>query len=132
LVSNAVKYNKPGGEVIVRAVAEDPFVRLSVSDTGVGISEEGQRNLFREFFREKRPETNYVTGTGLGLSIVKRIVDFYHGRLEAQSQLGEGSTFTVWLPCRYVPDPPQCTDGTPAKAADAVESILQSGTEAKR
>lgn len=132
LVSNAVKYNKPGGEVIVSAAAEHPYVRLSVTDTGVGISEEGQRNLFREFFREKRRETTYVTGTGLGLSIVKGIVDFYHGRIEAKSQLGEGSTFTVWLPCKHVADRPICSDGTPATAAEAVEPIPAPGTEAIR
>lgn len=105
LTSNAIKYNKPGGRVTIRAARDGPYVRVSVSDTGVGISEEGIGRLFSEFFREKRPETSYVTGTGLGLSIVKRIVDFYHGRITAESKLGEGSTFTVWLPCRFQPHP---------------------------
>ncbi|MEN6402862.1 MAG: ATP-binding protein [Armatimonadia bacterium] len=101
LVSNAIKYNKPGGRVTVKAQAEGPYVLISVADTGIGISEEGKTELFREFFREKRRETSLVTGTGLGLSIVKRIVDYYHGRLEAESKEGEGSTFKVWLPCQY-------------------------------
>jgi PAS domain S-box-containing protein len=105
LISNAIKYNKPGGRVTIRGACEGPYVRVSVSDTGVGISEEGLGQLFNEFFREKRPETSYVTGTGLGLSIVKRIVDFYHGRITAESKLGEGSTFTVWLPCKFQPHP---------------------------
>lgn len=100
LVSNAVKYNREGGKVTLRATAEAPYVRFAVSDTGVGISEKGLENLFQEFFREKRPETKMVTGTGLGLSIVKRIVDYYHGRIQAESVLDEGTTFTVWLPCR--------------------------------
>ncbi|MCS6862190.1 MAG: ATP-binding protein [Abditibacteriales bacterium] len=97
LVSNAIKYNKPGGRVWVTAEQEGRYIKVSVADTGVGISEEAQPRLFSEFFREKRPETSQVTGTGLGLSIVKRIVDFYHGRIEVQSRIGEGTTFTVWL-----------------------------------
>jgi signal transduction histidine kinase len=100
LVSNAIKYNRPGGRVTVTGAQEGPFVRISVTDTGMGISEEGIQNLFTEFYREKRRETAQVTGTGLGLSIVKRIVDFYHGRVEVQSRLGEGSTFSVWLPSK--------------------------------
>lgn len=100
LVSNAIKYNHPGGRVTVTGAQEGPFVKISVTDTGMGISEEGIQNLFTEFYREKRRETAQVTGTGLGLSIVKRIVDFYHGRVEVQSRLGEGSTFSVWLPSK--------------------------------
>jgi len=101
LISNAIKYNRDSGTVSVEAAPDGPYVRLAVSDTGVGISDTGQQRLFSEFFREKRPETKYVTGTGLGLSIVKRIVDFYHGRVEVESRLGEGSTFSVWLPCKF-------------------------------
>lgn len=104
LVSNAVKYNSPGGRVTVTGGAEGPYVRLSVADTGIGISEEGLKDLFSEFFREKRRETSLVTGTGLGLSIVKRIVDFYHGRIDVKSHEDEGSTFTVWLPRHHEPE----------------------------
>jgi two-component system phosphate regulon sensor histidine kinase PhoR len=100
LVSNAIKYNRRGGRVTVTAEQDGPYVKLAVADTGVGISEEGVKKLFTEFFREKTAETRNVTGTGLGLSIVKRIVDFYHGRVDVRSQPGEGSTFTVWLPFR--------------------------------
>lgn len=98
LVSNAIKYNRPGGTVTITAAEDGAYVKVAVADTGVGISEEGLKRLFTEFFREKRPETREISGTGLGLSIVKRIVDFYHGRLDVQSKIGEGSTFTVWLP----------------------------------
>jgi PAS domain S-box-containing protein len=100
LVSNAVKYNRPGGTVTVTAEQDGPYVKAAVADTGVGISPEGVTKLFGEFFREKTSATKHVTGTGLGLSIVKRIVDFYHGRVDVRSALGEGSTFTVWLPCK--------------------------------
>jgi len=98
LVSNAVKYNRKGGSVRVTAGLEGRYLRVEVRDTGVGISKEGLERLFSEFFREKREETRHVTGTGLGLSIVKRIVDFYQGRIDVQSELGKGSVFTVRLP----------------------------------
>jgi signal transduction histidine kinase len=113
LVSNAVKYNRPGGSVTLRADRDGAYVRVSVADTGIGIGEEGLERLFSEFYREKRPETRHVTGTGLGLNLVKRIVDFYHGRVEVRSRPGEGSVFTVWLPSAEAPP----LDG--ARSADA-------------
>jgi signal transduction histidine kinase len=100
LVSNAIKYNRPEGSVTIAVEPDGPYVKVRVIDTGVGISEQGLEKVFSEFFREKTSATRNVTGTGLGLSIVKGIVDFYHGRVEVQSRLGEGSTFTVWLPCK--------------------------------
>lgn len=98
LVGNAIKYNRPGGTVNVALRTEDCHLVVQVTDTGVGISEEAQRRIFDEFFREKTEETKLVTGTGLGLSIVKRIVDGYHGQISVHSQLGQGSTFNVRLP----------------------------------
>jgi len=98
LVSNAIKYNKEGGSVLIAAEQDGPYVEVSVADTGIGISKEGQNRLFSEFFREKREEIRPITGTGLGLSIVKSIVNFYHGRIEVESELGKGSAFKVWLP----------------------------------
>jgi signal transduction histidine kinase len=101
LVSNAIKYNREGGQVRIVGEREGPYVRVAVADTGIGISEDGQRRLFSEFFREKRAENRYVTGTGLGLSLVKRILDFYHGRIQVESRIGQGTTFTLWLPRRF-------------------------------
>ena len=102
LVSNAIKYNKPDGYVRISAEQDGPYVNVSVADTGIGISKEGLGHLFSEFFREKRKETKGITGTGLGLSIAKSIVDFYHGRIEVESELGKGSTFMVWLPFKRI------------------------------
>jgi two-component system phosphate regulon sensor histidine kinase PhoR len=98
LVSNAIKYNKRDGSVLITAQQEGPYVKISVIDTGIGISRQGLNSLFSEFFREKTDETRLITGTGLGLSIVKRILDFYHGRIDVESEPDKGSTFTVWLP----------------------------------
>jgi len=98
LVSNAVKYNRQEGHVRIAAEEDGPYIKVSVSDTGIGIGKKGLDHLFSEFFREKREETKNIKGTGLGLNIVKRIVDFYHGRIEVESELHKGSTFAVWLP----------------------------------
>jgi len=100
LVSNAIKYNRPQGSVTVRARDEGYYLRLEVEDTGLGIPREALPQLFSEFFRVKRPETSGITGTGLGLAIVKRTVEYYKGRVEVASELGVGSTFTIYLPLR--------------------------------
>lgn len=98
LVSNAVKYNKPGGNVDVSAARDDSYVIVKVSDTGVGIPSGFRPHLFEEFHRAKSPETQNIPGTGLGLVICKRIVDELGGSIEVDSKEGEGSTFTVKLP----------------------------------
>ncbi len=98
LVSNAIKYNVPDGAVIIRGQTDGPYVQISVSDTGIGIMPESREKLFTEFFREKRKEARHASGTGLGLSIVKQLVDFYHGRIQVESEPENGSKFMIWLP----------------------------------
>ena len=98
LVGNAVKYNRDGGTVTVRGFVDDGWLRIDVTDTGIGIREENLARLWDEFFREKRIETRELEGNGLGLSIVKRLVERAGGRLEVASVEGEGSTFSVALP----------------------------------
>jgi signal transduction histidine kinase len=73
-------------------------VRLTVSDEGIGISEEDVARLGTEFFRSSNPEAVAQPGTGLGLAIVSRVVARHHGRMEIESALGRGSTFRVFLP----------------------------------
>lgn len=98
LVGNAVKYNREGGRVSVRARHDGEWVRIDVEDTGIGIAGENLDLVFTEFFREKRPETRDLEGSGLGLAIVKRLAERAGGRLELVSEEGRGSTFSVLLP----------------------------------
>jgi signal transduction histidine kinase len=98
LIVNAIKYNKPHGEVIVATEVRDGEVTISVMDTGIGIPEEYRERLFDEFFRIKDTACEKVTGTGLGLPICKRIVSEMGGRIEVESQIDVGSTFHVRLP----------------------------------
>ncbi|MBN1632400.1 MAG: response regulator [Thermoleophilia bacterium] len=98
LVGNAVKYNRDGGSVTVRAKHEGQWVRIDVEDTGIGIAKENLGQVMTEFFREKRPETRNVEGSGLGLAIVKRLAERAGGHVELASEEGKGSTFSVLLP----------------------------------
>lgn len=98
LVSNAIKYNRDGGKVRVHYAIEGGTLAISVSDSGIGIDSENLELLGKEFYRVRSAATSRIPGTGLGLSIIKRLMEFYGGRLAVQSVLGEGSTFTVIFP----------------------------------
>jgi two-component system, sensor histidine kinase and response regulator len=98
LISNAVKYNKQGGNVDIHIRCDGAEVSLIFKDTGIGIAEEEMKNLFREFFRIKNAETKGIQGSGLGLSIVKKIVDLYQGTIDVASEPGTGTAFTIKLP----------------------------------
>ena len=98
LASNAIKYTDPGGSVTVRLAAEGDTVVVTVADTGIGISEPDQAQLFREFFRSTNPAALARPGTGLGLAIVARIVGRHSGTIELDSERGRGTTVTVRFP----------------------------------
>ena len=99
LVSNAMKYTKPGGKVelsyLQTAHTEDDFAHFSISikDTGIGMSEEYQRHLFEAFERERTATVSGIEGTGLGLAISKQLADLMGGTLTCNSKLGEGTEF---------------------------------------
>lgn len=99
LVSNAVKYNKENGEVVCTLEEGDSSVKIAVSDTGIGMSEEDLPKLFQDFVRIKNEKTKAISGTGLGLSIMKKIVEeVYHGTVQVESVVDQGTTFTVVIP----------------------------------
>lgn len=98
LMENALKYGKPGGHVACRAHKLHDRVQITISDDGVGISEENLPHIFERFFRADTARDR--TGTGLGLSIVQWIVKLHRGDIRVTSQLGKGTTFTVTLPVK--------------------------------
>jgi signal transduction histidine kinase len=98
LVSNAIKFTPAGGRVDVNAFTENGFVRVEVSDTGLGISAEDREHLFERFFRSQTALERQIQGTGLGLYISKAIVEAHGGRIGVSSTVGEGTTFVVELP----------------------------------
>ena len=98
LVSNAIKYTDEDGAVDVTMTVQEEQVITTVRDTGIGIAPEDIARIFEEFYRTKAAKAFVQMGTGLGLALVKRIVETYHGQIDLQSKVEEGSTFTVTLP----------------------------------
>jgi two-component system phosphate regulon sensor histidine kinase PhoR len=98
LLVNAVKFNREGGEVRVSAQQTDGHIRIAVADTGVGIPSQDLPRIFERFYRVDKARSRQVGGTGLGLSIVRHVVERMGGKIEVESQLGRGSTFTIVLP----------------------------------
>jgi two-component system phosphate regulon sensor histidine kinase PhoR len=99
LLANAIKFNRPGGEVRVHvACRPDGQIAIVVADTGVGIPSEDLPRVFERFYRVDKARSRQVGGTGLGLSIVKHVVERMNGTVHVESQLGKGSVFTLLLP----------------------------------
>ena len=95
LCDNSIKYNRPGGTVTVRVDRHDSKVRLSVSDTGIGISPAEQSRVFERFYRVDKSHSKKIGGTGLGLSIVKHGAQYHNARIFLNSKPGEGTTVTL-------------------------------------
>lgn len=102
LVANAIKYNKPNGDVWVKTSADDQQVSVEVRDTGRGIETADIEHIFDRFYRAGG-KGRKVEGNGLGLYIVKSLVDMHQGHIHVTSTPGEGSTFTVTLPRHPTP-----------------------------
>jgi len=98
LVENAMKYSHPGGKVEIALLKDGRDARLSITDHGIGIAPADHQKIFQRFFRTDVARTHTKKGTGLGLAICAWIADLHKGRVEVQSDLGQGSIFTVVLP----------------------------------
>ena len=96
LLTNAVKYTPKGGSITVTLKNEEKFIAVSVADTGKGIPPEDRERIFDKYYQTDKSHSK--RGLGLGLAICKRIVQLCNGTLEVESEVGEGSTFTVKLP----------------------------------
>ncbi|MDJ0739688.1 MAG: ATP-binding protein [Gammaproteobacteria bacterium] len=97
LLTNAIKYNRPGGRVTLVAEESEDAVLIRVSDTGLGISDVDQQKIFDKFYRSDDDQVREQNGHGLGLPLAQQIIQLHHGSLELESTLGEGSTFTITL-----------------------------------
>ena len=97
LISNAIKYNRPNGSVILLGDFNEDEISITVQDTGLGIPDDAIPHLFQKFYRVQEHEGK-ASGTGLGLSICKKIVQGHAGRIEVKSKMGVGTSFKIFLP----------------------------------
>lgn len=100
LAENAVKYTPEGGTITLSLMNEDEWVKILVTDTGIGIPLTSQGQIFDRFYRTDKARSREMGGSGLGLSIVQWIAQAHNGRVTVESAPQQGSTFTLWLP-RY-------------------------------
>ncbi|MDE2594982.1 MAG: response regulator, partial [Burkholderiales bacterium] len=103
LLTNAIKYNRRGGRVMVSVWPDAGQVAIEVSDTGRGLSQAQCEHLFEPFNR-LGAETSGIEGTGIGLVIVRRLIELMSGHIDVSSELGVGTRFVVWMPMAELPD----------------------------
>lgn len=103
LMSNAIKFTGNGGAITIHAeitqTADSPdlFLKMQVTDTGIGIIKDEQKNIFERFYQTKRGYSTNSSGWGIGLALIRRLVEIHKGSVSVESELGKGSTFTVLL-----------------------------------
>ena len=97
LLTNAIKYSKPSGKVILSASEDEDSIEIAVIDEGFGIAEDDVKQVFNKFFRSTDDNVRKQTGHGLGLSLARQIVLMHHGDLSCSSELGKGSRFVIRL-----------------------------------
>ncbi len=95
LLTNAIKYNRPGGTVTLSAEETDDVIRIKVSDTGIGIAPENWQKIFEKFYRVEDDEVRARSGHGLGLPLAMQIVQMHHGQIHVDSVPGEGTEFII-------------------------------------
>lgn len=98
LIGNGINYNREGGTVTVSLKENGEGLVVEISDTGIGISRDNLHFIFDEFFRAKSKEARDVRGSGLGLPIAKKIIEAHDGFIRVASEVGKGSTFSIFLP----------------------------------
>ena len=103
LVENAVKYNKEHGWVRVRLDADHQYFTVEVADSGVGIPRDSLEHIYERFYRVDKSRSREIGGTGLGLAITRSAILMLRGTIKAESIEGEGTTFTIRIPLKYIP-----------------------------
>ncbi len=98
LIDNAIKYNIQAGEIVISAEKIDSFIKINISDTGIGIPSKDLPRLFERFYRVDKARSRELGGTGLGLSIVKHIIQSHSGEVSVESVESQGSTFSFTIP----------------------------------
>jgi two-component system, OmpR family, phosphate regulon sensor histidine kinase PhoR len=113
LLTNAYKYSRERGNIRLAARQDADTVRIAVIDRGIGIARREHRRIFDKFYRANELLSTEVEGSGLGLAIVRHVMTAHRGRVELESELGKGSTFTLVIPCTKRPAPARATTPLP-------------------
>ena len=106
IISNAIKYTNTGGRiscnVVQKSCEKEDWCNMiiTITDNGIGMSEEFQKRIFETFERERNTTLSHIDGSGIGMGITKKLVELMNGTIEVKSKQGEGSKFTVTIPCR--------------------------------
>ena len=106
IISNAIKYTNTGGRiscnVVQKSCEKEDWCNMiiTIADNGIGMSDEFQKRIFETFERERNTTLSHIDGSGIGMGITKKLVDLMDGTIEVKSKQGEGSQFTVTIPCR--------------------------------
>ena len=106
IISNAIKYTNTGGRiscnVVQKSCEKEDWCNMiiTITDNGIGMSEEFQKRIFETFERERNTTSSHIEGSGIGMGITKKLVELMDGTIEVKSKQGKGSTFTVTIPCR--------------------------------
>ena len=105
IISNAIKYTNTGGTIscnVLQEPGKEDWCNMSITitDNGIGMSEEFQKLIFESFERERNTTSSHIEGSGIGMSITKKLVELMDGTIEVKSKQGEGSSFIVTVPCR--------------------------------
>jgi two-component system, OmpR family, phosphate regulon sensor histidine kinase PhoR len=137
LISNAIKYNREGGEVYITARLRHEGAQVDIIDTGQGIDVQDLPHIFDRFYRARQDGDTRVSGSGLGLAIVRMIIELHDGRIWVESERGQGSKFSFTLPLAVqqngtgsastltaVPD-----SGSPSEMSDGVDDATQEPSE---
>ena len=106
IISNAIKYTNTGGtiscDIVQKSCEKEDWcnIIITITDNGIGMSEEFQKHIFETFERERNSTVSHIEGSGIGMGITKKLVELMDGTIEVKSKPGEGSTFIVTVPCR--------------------------------
>ena len=98
LISNGIKFTEPGGEIVISAEKKPHQIIVSIKDNGIGIRQKDIEKLFRIEYTYSNTGTQKETGTGLGLLLCKEFIDMHDGKIQVESTVGKGSTFSFMLP----------------------------------
>lgn len=114
LIENAIKFSSPGGRIAIHLWADQSWVNLSISDTGIGIAREDMARLFAPFQQLDNSPSCAYNGVGLGLTLARSVVAAHEGKIEAESEPGQGGSFTIKLPLYLAGDGPLHNDAEAA------------------